>query len=80
MSYRMIEVGPTCSFKKIMHGRKWVGRVCKHADGGFLGVIGKLTAHRPTEREAFEEVCALQMGFGSAAELHALQPALSSGW
>jgi hypothetical protein len=42
-------------FKKIMNGRKWVGRVRKTA-GGFLGKIGKYEAEAPTEAAALREV------------------------
>ena len=58
-------------FKKIMHGKKWVGRVCRHGDGGYLGIIGKESVRAATEREAFEEIAARAMGYHSAAALHA---------
>ncbi len=68
--YRMVDVG--VSFKKIMHGRKWVGRVVKHAtDPRYLGIIGKITVSMPTEREAFDEVVARQFGFASCSALDA---------
>ena len=75
--YRLVDHG--YPYKKIMHGKKWVGRVvkCVRVDGDgaaprYLGIIrgvGDVTA--PTEREAFEEIAARAMGFDSAAALHA---------
>ncbi|HXI97522.1 MAG TPA: hypothetical protein VNG73_01160 [Gemmatimonadaceae bacterium] len=68
--YRLVDVG--VSFKKIMHGRKWVGRVVKHAtEPRYLGIIGKITVSMPTERGAFDEVVARQLGFTSCAALDA---------
>lgn len=29
-------------FKKIIHKRKWIGRVCSMPDGTFLGIIGRI--------------------------------------
>lgn len=64
------------SFKKIMSGRKWVGRVVRRPDGSYyarIGVQGQtpIEATRPTEVEAFEQVAAQAMGYTSAEELHA---------
>lgn len=62
----------TCTFYKITSGRKWVGRVCQHADGTWLGVMGKLmeTGHAsPTA--AFDAVVARHLGYGSADALRA---------
>jgi hypothetical protein len=58
-------------FKKIMQGKKWVGRVVTHAEGGYLGIIGKNTARGATEVEAFREVAAKAFGCSSAAEVEA---------
>lgn len=44
-------------FKKIMSGAKWIGRVCRKADGTYLGIIGKTEAMASTEREAFNARC-----------------------
>lgn len=58
--YRLVDDGyPT--FKKIMSGRKWIGRVCKTATG-FLGIIGKTEYKGLTERETFNEVVAKHCG------------------
>ena len=58
------------SFKKIMHGKKWVGRVVKHAtDPVYLGIIGKITVRMPSETGAFREVAARAMGFNSVDAL-----------
>lgn len=51
------------SFKKIMQGKAWIGRVLRHSvEPRYLGIIGKLTVTAPTEREAFEEVVARHCG------------------
>lgn len=66
-SYSLRDEGfPT--YKKIVTGRKWVGRVCK-VPGGYLGIIGKAEFTAPTEGEAFEEVVARHLGYSSAAAL-----------
>jgi hypothetical protein len=49
------------NFKKIMNGRKWVGRVCQ-TTGGFLGKIGSHEAEAPTETAALREVVAKVRG------------------
>ncbi len=67
--YRLVDHG--YPFKKIMRGREWVGRVCRHAEGGFLGIIGKDSLRAPSEVEAFEEIVARAMGFSCAAALRA---------
>jgi hypothetical protein len=67
--YRLVDVGyPT--FKKIMNGRKWVGRVCKTTDG-YLGIIGPTQHRATTSDEAFREVVAKHLNFDSAASLAA---------
>lgn len=59
-------------FKKIMSGKKWIGRVSPHKDGKrWIGTIGQITVQKPTELEAFQEVAALFMGYESAADLKA---------
>ena len=69
-SYRIVDIG--ASFKKIVIGRKWIGRVVKHhTEQRYLGIIGKTTISAPTEREAFEEIVARHCGFASAAMLRA---------
>lgn len=71
-SFKLRDVGvPT--MKKIMQGKNWVGRVVRHADGGFLGVIQskKLFVRAPTEVAAFEEVVAQSLGYATAADLKA---------
>ena len=70
MRYRMMEREGTCTFHKIMSGRKWVGRVVQHADGDWLAVIGKnRMVRRPTAVDAFEQAAAEAMGYASAAAL-----------
>lgn len=63
-------------FKKIMHGKKWVGRVTTHADGGYVGIINlpsgsTESARAATEVLAFEVVVARRLGFKTVAELKA---------
>lgn len=66
-SYRLVDDGyPT--FKKIVSGRKWIGRVCK-TDKGFLGIIGKTEYRGQSERETFDGVIAKHCGFDSAADM-----------
>lgn len=59
----------TCTFRKITTGRKWVGRVLPH-EGGWLGIIGKLSVKASSAAEAFDEVVARHLGYESAAALH----------
>jgi len=66
-TYRMLDEG--LPFKVIRLRRKLVGRVCRHADGGFLGVIGRETVRAETEVEAFREVAARMLGFADYATL-----------
>jgi hypothetical protein len=68
-AYRMLNKEGTCTFHKIVHGRKWVGRVVQHTDGHWLGIIGKNMVKRPTAVAAFEQVVAEQLGYSSAAAL-----------
>lgn len=62
----------TCTFYKITAGRKWVGRVCQHENGTWLGVMGKLmeTGHASPE-SAFDAVVARHLGYSSADALRA---------
>jgi hypothetical protein len=62
----------TCTFYKITSGRRWVGRVCQHEDGTWLGVMGKtmLRGYRSPE-EAFDAVVASHLGYQSADALRA---------
>lgn len=76
-TYRLKDEGYS-AFKKIMRGRDWVGRVCKHAEGGYYARIdlrakggGMFEALGPTEVGAFEEAAARAMGYPSAAVLRA---------
>lgn len=67
MSYRLVDAGyPT--FKKIVRGRKWIGRVCK-VQTGYLGIIGKTEYKGTTERECFDEVVARHCGFADSGDM-----------
>lgn len=57
------------TFHRIYNKRKTVGRVCQHADGGWLGIIGKTTVRRSTPRQAFDDVVAIHLGYPSGAAL-----------
>jgi hypothetical protein len=68
MAYTLRDEG--FPFKKIYNGRKWVGRVCRHGDGGFLGIIkGVGEVRASSEKTAFEEIASKAMGYSSAAAL-----------
>ena len=69
--YRLQPREGTCTFQKITSGRKWVGRICQHADGDWLGIIGKLMVKRPTAALAFDDVVAEHLGYASGAVLRA---------
>lgn len=56
-------------YKIIYQSRKKVGRVFRHAEGHYVGMIGKDERRGATEREAFDEVCAAAFGFDSSADL-----------
>lgn len=58
------------TFDKIMQGRKWVGRVVKHAEGGYFARIGTIEARGATKAEAFGAVAAQALGFENEADLH----------
>lgn len=73
MRFTMVDHG--YPYKKIMQGRKWVGRVVKHAsESGYVGVIYGSPGHTAcgaTEREAFERVASLALGFKSPEAVRA---------
>lgn len=67
--YRLVDDGyPT--YKKIVTGRKWIGRVCKTSDG-FLGIIGKSEFKSYDERACFDGVVAKHLGFETVEDLEA---------
>jgi len=70
-SFKLVDDGyPT--FKKIMRGRDWVGRVCRHADGRYMGMIGKsMIVYADTEVGAFEQAVAQYLGYVDADALKA---------
>ena len=71
-SYRLMPREGTCTFHKIVHGRKWVGRVYQHADGTWIGDINKRTLGKgPTAVVAFESAVSKHLGFDSVTELDA---------
>jgi hypothetical protein len=66
--YRLIDVG--FPYKKIMNGRKWVGRVYQHADGHWICAINKQDmAKGKTPNEAFRDGVAKHLGFKNVTEL-----------
>jgi len=68
--YRLRPREGTQTYQKITTGRKWVGRVTQHADGTWIGVIGKLMVKgMATSHQAFDEVVARHLGYPSAAAL-----------
>jgi hypothetical protein len=59
-TYRLVDDGyPT--FKKIVSGRNCIGHV-KQIEGGFLGMIGKITFKAKDEATAYREVVARHCG------------------
>ena len=58
-------------FKKIMRGKEWIGRVTRHLDGSYLGVIGNAMIKAATEQEAFENIIARQLGFQNSNQMRA---------
>ena len=58
-------------YKLIYKSRAKVGRVYRHADGHFVGMIGPLNRAGATEREAFEAVVAADCGHTDVEELRA---------
>jgi hypothetical protein len=57
------------TFKKIVSGGKWVGRVCRCADGSYLAFIGPTKIKARTEKEAFDTVVAKHCGFADVEDL-----------
>lgn len=69
-TYRLRDDGyPT--FKKILCGKKWIGRVQRQMDGTYLGVIGNGAMRAFTEIEAFEGITAKHLGYQNASQLKA---------
>jgi hypothetical protein len=56
-------------YKSICRGRKQVGRVFRHADGHFVGMIGRDERKGATESEAFQRVAAASFGYDSVEAL-----------
>jgi hypothetical protein len=52
-------------YKRIYSGKEWIGRVCQHADGTYIGLVGKYITVRGcrTEKEAFNEAVAQSMRY-----------------
>lgn len=68
MRYRLVDHG--YPFKKIMCGRQWVGRVFRHADGTWRGMIGRAELSLgATPTDAFSEAVARHLGYASSAAL-----------
>lgn len=69
--YRLVEY--STEFKKIMRGKIEIGRVCRHADGNYLGVIGNGMIKKATEQEAYEGIIAKQLGYQNASQMKSYQ-------
>ena len=61
----------TTTFWKITRGRKWIGRVYRHADGHYVGKIGDREERGATPEAAFENVGARFLGHASPEALRA---------
>lgn len=68
MGFRIKDIGE--SYKLICEGSKSIGRICKHADGSYLGLIGKYITVRgcKTEKEALNEAVAQHLRYNMFAE------------
>ena len=70
-TYKLLPRDGNIPYQKIVTGRKWVGRVIKHAtEQHWIGIIGKTTAKAASAAEAFDEVVAQHLGYASADALH----------
>jgi hypothetical protein len=69
MGYKMVDRG--YPYKIITSKRKDVGRVYKHADGHWIGMIGKDERKGATPDEAFRNVAAVALGFNTLGDLRA---------
>lgn len=58
-------------FKFIYCARRKVGRVYRHADGHYVGMIGYTERKGATEREAFDAVVSADLGYAGVEELNA---------
>lgn len=58
-------------YKNIYKGRAKVGRVVKHVEGYYLGIIGPITKRGNSERTAFDAAVSADLGFDSVEELNA---------
>jgi hypothetical protein len=64
-------------YRKIMQGRKWIGRTYKDAGGRYVGMIGKTEfKNASTHREAFEGVVALHCGHENIGAMRAINAAV----
>lgn len=59
--YRLKDVGYS-SYRKIMRGNAWDGRVHKNADGSFTGIIGRVQCSGSSWEDAFNQVVAKAEG------------------
>ena len=52
-------------YKRIYSGKEYIGRVCSHADGTYIGLVGKYIIVRGcrTEKEAFNEAVAQSLRY-----------------
>lgn len=69
-SFKLMPPEGTCTFRKIMHGRKWVGRVYQHADGTWrCAVYRQELGQGQTPKAAFETGIAKHLGYANIGEL-----------
>lgn len=72
-TYRLLPPEGTCTFRKIMHGRKWVGRVYQNEDGTWRGVINRQERGQgSTPKAAFADAVSKHLGYADVAALDAL--------
>jgi hypothetical protein len=69
-TYRLLNREGTCTYHKIMHKRKWVGRVYQMEDGEWQAAINQEVKGRgSTAVAAFDMAVSRHLGFDSADEL-----------
>ncbi len=58
------------NWKYIYKGNEWIGRVCQHADGSYIGLIGKYITVKGcrTEKEAFNEAVAQYLRYSNTSK------------
>lgn len=76
-TYRLMPKEGTCTFHKIVHGRKWVGRVYQMADSEWRATINKeVKGSGKTAVQAFEMAVSHHLGFSGIEQMQARNDAV----